>query len=199
MIALHEHTRQPLRVDSTLSSPGLGARRVRVPVSLLDLVPTFASLAGASLGADLGLDGVSLLGPDGAVISERGPVVAEYLGEGVAAPCRMLRAGAWKYVYVHGEEEQLFNLDDDPRELFNVASTPEAKAVLESCREAALSSWDPATEHERVQRSEVFRHRMIETWAGGPGPQWDYTPGSYEDLNVVRGYDAQEASRRRRL
>ena len=47
-------------------------------------------------------------------------VLSEYHVEKVRAPCFMARRGRWKYVLVHGHDEQLFDLEADPGEWTNL-------------------------------------------------------------------------------
>ncbi len=47
----------------------------------------------------------------------------EYLAEGAIAPMYMLRRGPWKFIHTPSDPDQLFNLDDDPDELNNLAAS----------------------------------------------------------------------------
>ncbi len=102
------------------------------PVSLLDLAPTLLELAG--IEPPLPLDGQSLFDE-----SER-VVFSEYHVEKVRAPCLMARKGRWKYVYVHGHDERLFDLEADPGEWEDVAGEDQVRAEL---RAAILERFDP--------------------------------------------------------
>ncbi len=179
------------RVPLIVNAPGLSSERVDRNVSLLDLYPTILDLANLSATDEMA--GRSLLSR-----AER-PVIAEYLGEGVEQPCRMLRMGPWKYVYVRQQPEQLFNLDDDPPELVNRALDPTVKKALEQCRQHLLNSWDAERERQRIidsQQARLLLHRALQC---GQRLAWDYQPKQDTPTAYVRGVDAQEMSRRRRM
>src|SRR3954451_12392677 len=80
------------RVPLLLAGPGLAARRVGAPVSLVDILPTLLELGGGAIRPDVGfdVDGSSLLPL--ARGEEAGRTVrSEYLAEGALAPILMLR------------------------------------------------------------------------------------------------------------
>ncbi|RPI48331.1 MAG: choline-sulfatase, partial [Betaproteobacteria bacterium] len=113
------------RVPMIVSAPTRFApRRVPQVVSLVDLLPTLLALAGDDKAPELvePVDGCSLV----PLLEGRPPAqwpdtaVSEYTADGVLAPCRMVRRGPYKYIFVHGHDAQLFRLDRDPRELDNL-------------------------------------------------------------------------------
>lgn len=185
-------SRVPLIMNGTRIGPG----RRRMPVSLLDIVPTICGLAGVDpWGA---VEGTTLLTESGGGIETRAPVVGEYLGEGVSAPCRMVRSGPWKYVFVQGQREQLFNLDVDPQELHDKAATDGLEEVLAECRALAFQDWDSRGLCDAVVASQRMR-RSLQGAYKERGPKWDYVPEVDEGQYAVRDYDAQETSKRRRI
>ncbi|KAJ5087029.1 hypothetical protein NUU61_008336 [Penicillium alfredii] len=99
------------------------AQRVPENVSTMDLLPTFAQLAGAPLIPELPLDGVSLVpyltGGEG---PRTDTVYGEYMGEGTQAPVVMIRRGPWKFVHSAIDPPMLFNLAADPEEKTNLAA-----------------------------------------------------------------------------
>jgi arylsulfatase A-like enzyme len=122
------------RIPFLVRFPGRveAGRRSAERVSLRDIMPTCLAAAGVSYPEQPGvppLPGASLLGrPGGGLAAPRETLVIE---EG-SAPRRwwsVLR-GPWKYnYYMEGGWEELFNLDDDPRELRNLLLTaPDASA-----------------------------------------------------------------------
>src|SRR3954454_5762966 len=109
------------------------------------------------------MDGRSLLEPTGTVFSE-------YHVEKVRAPCLMVRRDNLKYVYIHGHEEQLFDLDADPGEWTNLAGTHDKTQL----REAILEQFDPdaIARHGAVS---VARRELIARARAMTTTRWDYS------------------------
>ena len=111
-----------VRVPLILSQPGKipEGKRAGAPVSLIDLFPTVAAVAGAK--PETPLDGHSLLplieGPEDGRDRQ---VIAEYLGEGPIEPIRMVVWRSLKYITVNQYPPQLYDLRKDPEETTNLA------------------------------------------------------------------------------
>jgi choline-sulfatase len=103
-----------------------------------------------------------------------------------------------KYVYVHGEEPQLFDLHRDPHELENRADDPAYGERLVDLQRLAHEGWDPVELRARVIESQQRRHVINEAMAQGRPEHWDVQPHLYASEQYVRRYDAAETSRRRR-
>jgi choline-sulfatase len=159
-----------VRVPLVFSWPGhwpAGAR-LRHAVSLVDLLPTFAAMAGTAGPEDA--PGLDLL-PSVRHGSEPDPriVFSEYHGEGVRAPCFMAVEGPFKYLYVHGYEERLYHLEDDPGEFHNLIDRPEHRPRIARLKEALLGQFDVeriAAEARRSQRNRRFVYRSLEQSGG---------------------------------
>ena len=125
--------------------------RAKIPVSLMDVTPTFVELAGAD--PIPGADGCSLASmlsgspekPDHDVFSELFAI--SWADEGrpgpAGGPARMLRRGDWKYCYYHDQPPELFHLAEDPEERTNRASDLACREILERMRASVLVGWDP--------------------------------------------------------
>lgn len=110
-------------------------RVVDVPVSLVDLYPTFMDALGEPLSAEeRALPGTSLFAiandpPDDRI------VFSEYHAVGATAGMYMIRDGRWKYVHYVGHRPQLFDLEADPHEANDLGESPahaEVRARLEA-------------------------------------------------------------------
>jgi choline-sulfatase len=65
----------------------------------------------------------------------------------------MVRSGEWKYIYLaNGGREQLFNLEEDPRELRNRAADAPQKARL---RELAVAAVDRTNADRALEAGEL--------------------------------------------
>ena len=187
------------RVLLIVSGPGvLAGQRVDETVSLVDLFPTFLDLAGLE---DLervqeSVDGDSLLGLlKGSSEGWKDLAISEYYSEGVYQPMRMGVSNGLKYVYVHGEEAQLFDLESDPNEERNCVEDPGHADRLEEIRLVVHKDWDPGAMREQVLAGQL-RRRMINE---AQKDTWDVQPDFDAARQYVRGEGASDASRRLRV
>jgi choline-sulfatase len=151
------------------------ARRVKEPVTLADILPTFTSLANdgtANLAREV--DGRSLH-PLLTGASENPDAAAwgEYLAEGAVAPMYMLRRGPWKFIHTPSDPDQLFNLEDDPDELNNLAASHLLAAAM---RQEVEAKFDISHIRAEVLRSQQSRHLMFEALKRGHHFPWDFQP-----------------------
>ncbi|MDQ4076953.1 MAG: choline-sulfatase [Chloroflexota bacterium] len=150
-------------------------RKVAQPVSLLDLLPTLLDWAGLPMEERLPTDATSLVGLiEGSDSGER-PVFSEYHVEKVRAPCFMVREGKYKYIYIHGHDSQLFDLEADPEEWNNLAGQPEMREVEDRLQGLILAQFDPdwiaADGAASVRRREVIQQANQRN-----DTHWDYFP-----------------------
>jgi len=121
------------KVPLIVRLPGGKTHTVAAPVSLVDLVPTLVDLAGVDRQAMPVLHGTSLM-PDlrGDARPER-PIFCEM------DKTKMIRQGPWKYsTDPEFDVDQLFDLDNDPNELVNLADRPEHAGRIQGFRRALL-------------------------------------------------------------
>jgi choline-sulfatase len=192
------------RVPLLVRGPGQSsARRVAAPVSLLDLTPTLLELAGVPALGDLAeeLDGVSLLGRVADGTGERpGPVLGEYLAEGVTAPAVMVRDGRFKLVACEGDPDQLFDIAEDPAELVNLAGEPGHGSILATLRATLSARWDLGALRRRVVASQRERHLVGRALEQGACTSWDFEPSVDASTRYVRSRaDLYALQRRSRL
>jgi choline-sulfatase len=183
-----------VRVPLIVSMPKRFApARVSEHVSLVDLLPTLRDLAheGQPPPAVGPLHGRSLLGLlQGAAEPER-CVVSEYSSEGVMAPSRMVRMGPWKYIFTHGLAPLLFNLDNDPDELDNLAGQTAHTQTEQSLHARLVQDWDPPTVHAQILASQQERLFLAEIASQSEAkPNWAYQPFVDESQRFIRGSGA---------
>ena len=171
-------------VPMIVSMPGRireGAREA-TPASLIDLAPTVAEMAGAP---DVpGVSGASLVGyltgeqtdPDRRVFSEMFVNNRVWTDQGPSrGPARMLRKGKWKCMYYHGEKPELYDLENDPDEMNDLAEAPEHGSTLESMLREMLTDWDPNTHIARMEEC-INQREIVRAAPGDPtllrGEHW---------------------------
>lgn len=177
-----------VRVPLLISHPSqFEPHRVRENVSTLDILPTMCDLVGTKPAAYLPMDGQSVL-PHLQGKGGHDTVIAEYTGEGTVGPLMMIRRGPWKYTVCPADGSQLFNLEDDPLELHDLAkslkkstaSSPAAqqqiKETLEAFEEEAFGRWDFAKITADVLLSQRKRRLVWSALRKGHFTSWDHNP-----------------------
>lgn len=151
------------------------ARRVKEPVTLADILPTLTAIGNngvATLARPV--DGRSLYPLlIGGMEDPDGTAWGEYLAEGAIAPIYMLRRGQWKFIHSPADPDQLYNLDDDPLELANLAATHPLAAQFRAEVEA---KFDIARINREVLESQQARHMLFEALKRGNHFPWDFQP-----------------------
>ena len=171
-----------VRVPLIARIPDLASvSRVTELVSLVDLLPTFVEIGGKG-DADpvTPLDGRSLISLMGGLANGPNQVISEYTGEGVCAPCRMVRRNDLKFIYTHGHDDLMYDLAADPLELDNLIGRPEYAAIERDLREEVLRGWDPEQIYDaciQSQKERLFIHR---TTGGEPNYAYEYRAGDGE-------------------
>jgi choline-sulfatase len=163
-----------IRVPLIVHAPGsYAASRVAEPVSLLDLVPTLASLAGAEPATGT-LDGVSLAGPLDEGHAPCRDVPVEYLAEGVRAPQVTLIRGSLKLIRSLGEPDLAYDIAADPGE----RTLLEPGAEVESLAAAAAARWNLESLDCTVRASQCDRRLVSHALETGRLTRWDHPAGS---------------------
>ena len=171
-----------VRIPLVVHAPArFAAGRVAAPVSLVDVLPTLADLAGAPAPVQP-LAGVSLVPllnqantPSAVEATER-TVVGEYMAEGSIAPVVMLRRGEWKFIHSPVDPDQLFHLASDPNEVHNLAQDPNHAATLAAFRAEVAARWNLDAVTQRVLTSQRERHFITAALRNGKFTPWEYTP-----------------------
>jgi choline-sulfatase len=171
-----------LRVPLLLAGPGVQAGRlVRDPVSLVDVAPTIASLAGLGTfdsdgralptAADLPATAGSDLPPQGSR-GIYGETFAPLLDFGWA-PLRTIRADGWKYIAA--PKPELYDLTNDPGETKNLVASQTARAAdlarrVDAVSSATLTATDAPAEREVRARLQALGYLSGGSTAPGPRP-----------------------------
>lgn len=167
------------RIPLMIHYPDCRRERVRIPVSIVDLAPTLAEMAGAAKMEEA--DGRSLA--DGE--PDERPIFCESHGEAILWPCYMVRKGAYKYTYIHEKETQLFCVDTDPEERNNLSGDPDYQAVEEELRGMIFENFNPQEVLDyldaSIRRKKIVREAMERTKTA-----WDYVPVVDESRRFAR-------------
>jgi len=146
-----------VRIPMIAAGPDFsGGKRVATPVDLHDLQATLFAATGALQPRDFlgsALQSMPIKDPERRVFSE-------YHGHGAPGSSYMIRKGEWKYLHYTNAPCQLFDLNTDPDELYNVAETFPLK-VLELAAELD-GVCSPCAENDRAEQ---FINRQLE-WIG---------------------------------
>lgn len=113
-----------IRIPFLVRLPDVAHRVEPAMVSVVDLAPTVAELAGVA--PDAAFDGVSLvpLLREDSHEGRTGEVFAEWVGDDRIPAWWELRRSAWAYVELATGERELYDLRRDPYELVNLAADP---------------------------------------------------------------------------
>lgn len=178
--------------------PGMkNVSRVKELVSLVDLLPTLIDVAGGNPEDIVSpLDGHSLMPLLSGSAEWNSLVISEYTGEGVNAPCRMIRSHQHKLIYTHEHPSLLYNLSSDPNELTNLIDQPEQELLQQSLLKMLLKDWDPCSIHESCLQSQRERKLIHESTGGDP--EWVHSVRNDDDKRYVRNSSAIETKAKAR-
>jgi choline-sulfatase len=160
------------------------------PVSHVDVHPTVTQcVTGATAPIDVTLPGKSLIDIAGGAVDGSRLVLTEYHAMGATSGAFMLRDGRYKYNHYCGFEPELFDLEDDPEELHDLAGSGAHAATRHRMQQSLHRMLDPDAVDQRAkayQRALVERHGGREAvirrgaFVGTPvpGEKADFTPGT---------------------
>ncbi|WP_321363739.1 choline-sulfatase [uncultured Celeribacter sp.] len=182
------------RVPLMIASPDLAPGLIETPVSTIDVTPTLCDIAGVSMEDVMPwTDGESLV-PLAKGKVRTTPVAMEYAAEASYAPLVALRDGDYKFTRCALDPEQLFDVENDPHELTNLAADPAHTDTLARLRAMADARWDLDLFDAQVRESQARRWIVYEALRNGDYFPWDYQPlqkaserymRNHMDLNTV--------------
>ena len=143
------------------------------PVSLVDLMPTILDMA--NVDDRLPCDGKSLMGLLDGTDTEERVAFSEIHSEGIHGNCFMVRKGKHKYIYIHGHEDQLFDLEADPGEWNNLAANSDYGELRAELRKLILDQFDPDAIHRDLEAG-LKRRRLVRKAMNITETKWDVSP-----------------------
>lgn len=166
---------------------GHKGRRIATPVNLIDLLPTLLEMVDYPLQDRLALDGVSLLGLIENISQSEAFTFSEYHAQGAHAPCFMVREGVYKYIYIHGYDELLFDLENDPGEWRNLATEAEHAENVRKLRGRILEKFDPDAIDRAISKN-IPKKLLIKQAMKLNKTKWDYQPHFNPSKSILAQY-----------
>lgn len=132
---------ESVAVPLIMAGPDVAAGTCETPVSLLDLSRTIATHFGTDID---GADGLRSLAEIAAAPPDpERPVFSEYHAAGAVSGGFMLVRGRYKLNHYVGFPPELFDLENDPEEVRDLAANPDYSEVLTAMQQALREICDP--------------------------------------------------------
>ncbi|MAA77225.1 MAG: hypothetical protein CML73_04230, partial [Rhodobiaceae bacterium] len=103
-------------------------------------------------------------------------------------PVRMVKQRSYKLIMTYGYEPLLFNLEEDPQEMNNLAEDPAHAETLAQLQTLALQNYDPGEYDAQIrqsQRERIFLRGLSEDSEADPNWAFVAQPGDAD--RFVRG------------
>jgi len=175
--------------------------RISSNVSLIDIMPTVldTAVAGEAHATVDELDGQSLYPALTSSSEEQltDTAISEFAADGSTGPSRMVKKGDWKYMYLEGVDEMLFDTVNDPKELHNRITDPSLAEVADDLRALAMQDWDPQHWREVIAHDQQRRLLVHKATDGAPS----YVPviRQNDENRYIRNAGAADTKAKARL
>ena len=185
----HVFYEESVRVPLILSWPGRipPQQRCQQVVSALDVAATMVdAMEAPSLPNSAGRSFLSQIEGLHEVPAWENVAFSEYCTDKFGPPegayHRMIRREEWKYIHYHEHPSQLFNLREDPDELFDRSGDPGCRSILQDLRGEVLRDWDPEFVRRRMAQKSADEPILVE-WARHTGPEERYRWPMLREMN----------------
>ena len=132
---------ESVHIPMIMAGPEVEHGTCDTPVSLLDLSKTIANHFGTDIQGAAGIRSLKDIAASPADLER--VVFSEYHAAGAVSGGFMLRKGKWKYNHYVGFPPELFDLENDPEELTDLAGDAEYKEIVAQMHAALLEICDP--------------------------------------------------------
>jgi choline-sulfatase len=146
---------ETVKVPMLLAGPRVAPHVSRVPVDLLDLYPTILDATGVPReGSMQGRPGSSLFEVEQLPDAHERVIMSEYHATGSNTAGFMICKGKWKYHYYVRFQPELFDLEQDPEELHDLAGNAEYAGVLAEMERELRRICDPEAVDLQAKRDQ---------------------------------------------
>ena len=184
---------QAARIPLIAAGPGIIQSEIDSACSLVDLLPTLVDIAtegkGVSPVSHTSFDGASLY----PLMTEHGArgedcAISHYAAECAIEPMVMMRKGNLKFIFSESETPMLFNLDDDPQELVNLAENGAYRDTVESFTRQIKNKWNLNEIRESVIASQQSRLLIQDIVNKSRTNTWDFQPFRSATDDYIRAH-----------
>ncbi|MEO0618170.1 MAG: choline-sulfatase [Pseudomonadota bacterium] len=180
------------RVPLVVAGPGVANRSLTNACSLVDILPTMMDIASQdgtkkpALGQPI--DGRSLWPALTGGDDTGDEAIGEYCAEMTSHPVFMIRRGPWKYIHCDADAPLMFNLEDDPAELTNLADVPKHADRAGAFAEEVAARWKSEDIRSDVIATQKARRAIYDAMNAGAMTSWDYNPPRDAAQEYVRNH-----------
>lgn len=152
-------------VPFIMSGPDLPQNKVLdTPISLVDSFPTILESVGAKAEEeDHDLPGTSLIPIAKGETNPDRVMFSEYHAMGSTSGVYMIRKGQYKYIHYVGFDAQLFDLENDPDEMRDLASDERYAETLKDCEAELRKIIDPEEVDKQAKKDQA---EMMDEYGG---------------------------------
>ena len=178
-----------LQVPLLMKLPNQTPARVSTPASLVDLLPTFMGIVkGEVWKSEIeALEGHDLTQCLETEDDPERPVFAEYLAEATPTPILMIRKGNYKFIYSRHDPLLMFDLENDPDELSNIADHPDQAERVAEFEKMISEKWDIDGLTADIIGSQKRRRLIVEGYKDGMKPRWNHAEEATDEVIWYRG------------
>ena len=192
------------RVPLIITGPHIQANRIKQACSLVDIFPTLVDIAAMDGRKKpevlIPIQGHSLIPHATGSPNQHDEAIGEYCAEMTPYPVFMIRRGRYKYIHCDTDPALLFDLEEDPDELNNLAGDESYSNLVREFDSEVKQRWDSEKIRSDVIATQKRRRSVYQAMQSGDVPSWDYNPPQDASQQYVRNHmDWTEAAAKTRF